>query len=96
MPTLNIFVEKVQTAQASISDIYTVDPTGSTARRLIWAMFGSFSVPLFYAVVTGTVLLAWRLVFQLGDEKWPPIHPDTECSSAFMNRRSGAKKPLFA
>ena len=57
------FVRKVHEGQASISDLYSVGPTGSITQGTLWAMFRSFSVPLFYGVVAGTVLLAWRLIF---------------------------------
>ena len=58
----DIFVEKVQSSQVSASDIYTVAPTGSTVRGLLWAMFKSFSVPPFYLVLVATVFLVWCLV----------------------------------
>ena len=57
------FVRKIQEGQASISDLYSVVPIGSIALGTLWAMFRSFSVPLFYAFVVATVLLAWRLIF---------------------------------
>ena len=57
------FVRKIHEEQASISDLYIVGPTGSILQGTLWAMFRSFSVPPFYAVVVGTVLLAWRLIF---------------------------------
>lgn len=57
------FVRKIHEGQVSISDLYAVVPTGSIMRGTLWAMFRSFSVPPFYAVVVGTVLLAWRLIF---------------------------------
>ena len=57
------FVRKIHEGQVSISDLYAVVPTGSITRGTLWAMFRSFSVPPFYAVVVGTVLLAWRLIF---------------------------------
>ena len=57
------FVRKIHEGQVSISDLYAVVPTGSITRGTLWAMFRSFSVPPFYAVVAGTVLLAWRLIF---------------------------------
>ena len=56
------FVAKIHNGQASISDLYTIAPSGSIARGLFWAMFRSFPVLPFYLVVTGTVLLAWCLV----------------------------------
>ena len=56
------FVRKIHEGQASISDLYTVAPTGSITKGTLWAMFRSFSVPPFYAIVGGTVLLAWRLI----------------------------------
>ena len=56
------FVRKIQEGQASGSDLYTVMPTGSIPEGTLWAMFRSFSVPPFYAVVVATVILAWRLI----------------------------------
>ncbi len=56
------FVRKIQEGQASGSDLYTVMPTGSIPPGTLWAMFRSFSVPPFYAVVVATVILAWRLI----------------------------------
>ena len=56
------FVGKVHDGKVSTSDLYAVAPSGSIARGLFGAMFRSFSVLPFYLVVTGTVLLAWRLV----------------------------------
>ena len=57
------FVRKIHGAQVSISDLYAVASMGSITRGTLWAMFRSFSVLPFYAVVVGTVLLAWRLIF---------------------------------
>ena len=58
----NDFVGKVHEEQASASDLYTVAREGSSARAFLRSMFWSFSVPLFYVAVVGTVLLAWRLI----------------------------------
>ena len=58
----NQFVRKLRDGQADASDLYTVAPAGSTVWGTLWAMFGSFSVLPFYAIVVGTVLLAWRLI----------------------------------
>ena len=57
------FVRKIHDGQASLSDLYTVVPASSITQGTLWAMCRSFSVPPFYAVVAGTVLLAWRLIF---------------------------------
>ncbi len=56
-------VGKIHSRQVSISDLYTVAPTGSITQGLLWAMFQSFSVLPFYLVVLATVLLAWLLIF---------------------------------
>ena len=58
----NNFVSKVRNGKVSSSDLYTVVPIGSTWRGTLWAMFKSFSVLPFYAVVAATILLAWRFV----------------------------------
>ena len=57
------FVSRVHEGKVSISDLYAVAPTGSTLRGTLWAMFRSFAVLPFYAIVAGTVLVAWRMVF---------------------------------
>ena len=59
----NGFVGKVHDGKATVSDLYTVIPVGSTIRGTLWAMFRSFSVPPFYLMVAITVVLAWRLIF---------------------------------
>ena len=59
----NTFVGKVHDSTASTSDLYTVAPRGSAVQRFFWALFRSFSVLPFYAVVVLTILLAWQLVF---------------------------------
>ena len=56
------FVGKIHDGRVSTSDLYAVARSGSTVRGFFLAMFRSFSVLPFYLVVTGTVLLAWRLV----------------------------------
>ncbi len=56
------FVDKLHDRQSHSSDLYAVEPVGSTVWGTLWAMFRSFSVPPFYAIVVGTVLLAWRLI----------------------------------
>ena len=56
------FVGKVHRGQVSTSDLYIVATTGSRVKRLLWAMFWSFSTLPFYAAITVTVLLAWCLV----------------------------------
>ena len=58
-----IFVQKIHEGQVSVSDLYTVCPSGSITKGTLWAMFRSFSVLPFYVVVVGTVLLAWILIF---------------------------------
>jgi len=57
----NAFVGKVHRGQASASDLYAVRPSGSVVGETFWALF-RFSVLPFYAVVAGTVILAWALV----------------------------------
>ena len=59
----NAFVGKVHDSTASTFDLYTVAPGGSSVQRFFWALFRSFSVLPFYAVVVLTILLAWQLVF---------------------------------
>ena len=61
--TYGSFVRKLNEQQATTSDLYTVFPTGSIPGGTVWAMFRSFSVPPFYAVVLGTILAAWLLIF---------------------------------
>ena len=58
------FVRKVQDGEvyASGSDLFVVAPIGSTPREFLWAMFKSFSILPFYAVVVATILLAWLVV----------------------------------
>ena len=57
------FVRRIHQRQATISELYTVAPDGSIPRGTLWAMFKSFSVPPFYAVVAGAVVMArWLLV----------------------------------
>ena len=56
------FVRKIREGTVPVSDLYTVASTGSVPQGTLWAMFMSFSVPPFYAVVAGTVLLAWQLI----------------------------------
>lgn len=57
------FVWKVHDDAATTTDLYTVDPLGSTIREFFWTLFLSFSVLPFYVVVVLTILLAWQLVF---------------------------------
>lgn len=56
------FIRKVHNGEIEASDLYTVAPTGSTPRTFRWAMFQSFSVLPFYAVVVVTILLGWLVV----------------------------------
>ena len=56
------FVGKVHRGQVSTSDLYTVAATGSKVKRLLWALFRSFSVLPFYSTVGVMILLAWGLV----------------------------------
>ena len=58
----NAFVCKVQKEELSTSDLFIVAPTGSTSRTFLWAMFQSFAVLPFYAVVFATIVLAWLVV----------------------------------
>ena len=58
----NSFVVKVQNNKVKASDLFTVAPSGSTPREFLWAMFKSFSILPFYAVVVATILLAWLVV----------------------------------
>ena len=58
----NSFVAKIHEEQVTTSDLYSVVPAGSIAPVMLWAMFRSFSVIPFYAVVVVTVLLAWQLI----------------------------------
>ncbi len=58
----NSFVRLLHDGQATASELFAVSPKGSVWRGTLWAMFLSFSVPPFYAVVVGTVLLAWCLI----------------------------------
>ncbi len=57
------FVRQLHEGRVAASGLFTIAPVGSIPRGTLWAMFRSFSVPPFYAVVLGTVLLAWRLIF---------------------------------
>ena len=56
------FVGKLHEERLTDSDLYNVAPTGSTPRGTLWAMFKSFSILPFYAVVVATVALAWLLI----------------------------------
>ena len=56
------FIVKLREGRVTSSDLFVVAPTGSTPRWTLWAMFRSFSVAPFYAVVVGTVVLAWLLI----------------------------------
>ena len=57
------FVRRIHQRQATTSELYTVAPDGSIPRGTLWAMFKSFSVPPFYAVVAGAAVMArWLLV----------------------------------
>ena len=56
------FVGKLHEERITDSDLYNVAPTGSTPRGTLWAMFKSFSILPFYAVVVATVALAWLLI----------------------------------
>ena len=57
------FVRRLHDKKVSSRDLFTVDFIGSIPQGTLWAIFMSFSVPPFYLVVAGTVLLAWRLIF---------------------------------
>ena len=56
------FVLQLREGRVTSSDLFSVAPSGSIPRGTIWAMFKSFSVPPFYVVVLGTVLLARFLI----------------------------------
>ena len=56
------FVYRLHEGWVSAHDLFTVDFIGSIPRETLWAMFVSFSVWPFYAVVVATVLLAWLLI----------------------------------
>lgn len=56
------FVGKVHSGEVGTSDLYAVTPEGSVKPDLCWSLFRSFSVPPFYVVVIGTILLAWQFV----------------------------------
>lgn len=56
------FVGKLHEERITDSDLYNVAPSGSTPRGTLWAMFKSFSILPFYAVVVATVALAWLLI----------------------------------
>lgn len=56
------FVCKLHKERITESDLYTVIPTGSTPKGILWALFKSFSILPFYAVVVATVVLAWLLI----------------------------------
>lgn len=58
----NSFVGKVHSGEVLTSDLYSVALEGSVKLDLRWSLFQSFSVPPFYGVVVGTILLAWQLV----------------------------------
>ena len=60
----NCFVRRLHEGKVSSHDLFTADVTylGSIPRGTLWAMFKSFSVLPFYAVVVATVVLAWRLI----------------------------------
>ncbi len=59
----NDFVDKIREGRYAASDLYVVPPPESLARGTIWAMFRSFSTLPFYALVAGTLLFAWWLIF---------------------------------
>ncbi len=56
------FILQLREGRVTSSDLFAVAPSGSIPRGTIWAMFKSFSVPPFYVVVLGTVLLARFLI----------------------------------
>ena len=58
----NGFVAKIHAGQYAASDLYVVRPSESVMKGTLWAMFRSFSVLPFYALVIGTLLLVWRLM----------------------------------
>lgn len=58
----NKFVDKIHERQYVASDLYIVPPPKSLARGTFGAMI-RFSVLPFYALVAGTLLFAWWLIF---------------------------------
>ncbi len=59
----NDFVDKIREGRYAASDLYVVPPPKSLAHGTIRAMFRSFSTLPFYALVAGTLLFAWWLIF---------------------------------
>ena len=59
------FVHRLHEGSVSSHELFAVGSAylGSIPRQTLWAMFNSFSVLPFYAVVVGTVVLAWLLIF---------------------------------
>ena len=57
------FVRRLHEGRVSSHELFTVDFIGSIPLGTLWAMFISFTVLPFYAVVVVTVLLAWLLIF---------------------------------
>ena len=56
------FVGKLHAGDLRPPDLYTVAPSGSIPRGLVWALFKSFSVWPFYIAVVVTTLLAWQVI----------------------------------
>lgn len=61
--SFDYFVHELHEGRVSSHDLFVVDFIGSIPRGTLWAMFVSFTVWPFYAVVAATVLLAWWLIF---------------------------------
>ena len=60
--TYNSFVKRLQEQQATPADLYHVAPEGSTPRRFLEALFGSFAILPFYVALAITVILAWLVI----------------------------------
>ncbi len=56
------FIGELHSGDAMSKSLYAVAQSGSVWRETLWAMFRSFSVSPFYAVIVATVLLAWKLI----------------------------------
>ena len=56
------FVAKVHDGSVGVGDLYVVQPGESVAWGVFRVLFGSFAVLPFYAIVAGTVGLAWLAV----------------------------------
>ena len=59
----NSFVHQLHEGKINAYHLFTVDFVGRIPQGTLWAMFWSFSVLPFYAMVVATVLLAWLLIW---------------------------------